>query len=83
MRNTFVTYGTCFTFNHRSNVGNDPLAGKRRLGETGSGYGLQLVLDLNVNSYMGDGLTESAGARVAIHEQDVEVWPLQGDPSRW
>ena len=75
MRSTFVTYGTCYTFNHELNEENDSLAGKRSVGETGSGYGLQLVLDLEINSYMEDGLTQSAGARVAIHEHDVEVKP--------
>ena len=76
VHNTFVTYGTCFTFNHETNEDNDPSAGTRSLGETGSGYGLQLVLDLEIDGYMGAGLTQSAGARVAIHEHNVEVRPV-------
>ena len=83
VRNSFVTYGTCFTFNHETNEENDPSAGKRSLGETGSGYGLQLVLDLEMNSYMGNGLTESAGARVAVHRHDVEVTPVSLKPKQF
>jgi hypothetical protein len=37
--------------------------------------GLQLVLDLEIHSYMNDGLTQSAGARVGVHEPDVEILP--------
>ena len=63
-RITNANFGNCYTFN--SNVsGNATWSWKSSL--PGANMGLIVVLNLEQNAYMGNGLTSSAGARVTIH----------------
>ena len=57
-------YGNCYTFNSLK-TGAGP--GQTSL-LAGPGLGLSLVIDLGQSFYMSNGLTTTAGVRVAIHD---------------
>ncbi|CAG0901447.1 unnamed protein product, partial [Darwinula stevensoni] len=62
-------YGICYTFNSNFNT-NDSKAGKRISSLTGSDYGLSLELYLDQDDYMSNVVSESAGVRVVVHDND-------------
>ncbi|KFM78078.1 Amiloride-sensitive sodium channel subunit alpha, partial [Stegodyphus mimosarum] len=64
-----MQYGNCYTFNKDSGS-NTAL---RNVSKVGSDNGLELELDLNLNSYLD--LTQSVGARVVIHNPDEDPNP--------
>ena len=74
-----ASYGNCFSFNYGHNE-NDPYAGTRLTALTGSLFGLSLVLNLEQRYYIGDGVTKSAGARIALHSPKVN--PLVGETGK-
>ena len=61
-----MKYGNCFTFNSYKNSG--ALLTSSLPGEN---FGLTVVLDIQQYKYLVNGLTQSAGARVAIHDPEL------------
>ena len=62
-----ATYGNCFSFNYAANEESDYLAGNRHSSRTGTFFGLEIVINLEQSYYIGDGITQAAGARSVIH----------------
>ena len=63
------TYGNCFSFN--SQLASDSLSGQRVSSLTGPSFGLSLILNVEQGHYMPNGLSEQAGAVVAVHDPGV------------
>ena len=55
------------SFNYASNKEFDSIAGERYSSNTGPFYGLSLILNLEQRYYIGDGITQAAGARFVTH----------------
>ena len=60
-------FGNCFMFNSIMNE-DDPYAGHRVTSMSGPAFGLTVSLFLNQKPYLINGQTQSAGARVVIHD---------------
>ena len=65
-----ANYGNCYTFNSKKN--SEDLHGLTSL-LPGPNLGLELVIDLQQPSYMMNGLTTTAGIRVAIHDPVIRL----------
>ncbi|XP_043203503.1 amiloride-sensitive sodium channel subunit alpha-like [Amphibalanus amphitrite] len=64
-------YGNCFTFNSNISSAADREAGQRVASMVGPNTGLSLVLFVDTNNYMPSTVSQTRGARVAIHPSDV------------
>ena len=71
-----MSYGNCFTFNTEEND-DDPFAGVRKSSMTGPFFGLSLILNLEQRYYVGNGITQAAGARIGVH--NVTGQPLMSE----
>ena len=65
-----ASYGNCLSFNYAANTELDPLAGERYSSKTGPFFGLSMVLNLEQRYYIGGGITQAAGARFVITENN-------------
>ena len=76
--NFYVTntpsYGNCYTFNSAIND-KDTYGGDRVSSMAGPNFGLDLVIDIEQSKYMGEGVTESAGARVVVQSSSSHPQP--------